>query len=262
MSASVNPVTWLMDWLVSRGLSGLWMAGETVLRTIVFRPLYWSGAPGAVVLWSSRLAEGALGAGLVVAALSLVWDPLVQVLPRTSGTGVVVRALAAASAMSALPAVTSGLLQLNQEVTASILAHATAPGLVTWSGSLLALSPLLFLAIALLLAGVLVGLSLLYVLRAMNIFWLCCLLPWFLLGWLASGENERLWRPVRELVVLVFQQAAQALAWWLASALLRSAAAPAGFLVGCGALWFLLRVPGELRRLAGLSASAGGVWRW
>jgi hypothetical protein len=233
---------------------GLVTAGAAAALTeVVFRPLTWTGPAVALLTWSRDLAAGALGGAVTLGALSALWPSLVRYAPAGPWSGLVVRAALAALGMAGLPDFMQILLTANNTVVAALV-RASATRSVDWSGGVLAMSPLLLLALVGVLAGLVVYLSLFYVARAVHVFWLAAVLPWAALGFVATGEASVLARPLRRLTALVLVQAAQAGGWWITLHLVAAVASLGGLLVAAGGLWFLTRIPGEVARLGGEQA--------
>jgi hypothetical protein len=255
-----NPLAWVMAWLARAGLQALWSGGQAILSAVVFQPLAWTQGAEAVVVWSRDLGGAALAGAVIMAGIGLVWEPLWASGPGGPASALVWRSVLVSIALAALPGAVKLGLDVNNLIVATVLPNVMARGLTGWELGPLALSPLLLLGLATLMTVVVLGLGLLYVTRAIHVLWLTCLLPWFLLGWLVSGRSEGIQRAGRELAALIFQQAAQVLAWWLATRLVFAGGGIAAMFVAVGSLWFMLRVPGELRRLVGLSSSGAG-WR-
>jgi len=223
---------------------------EIALAEVVFYPLSWSGPAISLLDWSRDLAVGALAGAVSLAALAAVWPTLLRWAPPGPWSGLLVRAVFGVWVMASAPAVIAALLTLNNRVVGDLVRGPAAMP-VAWSGGALAASPLLLLALIGVLAALVIYLSLLYVVRAVHVYWLAAWLPWAALGFVATGDAGVLWRPCRRLMALVFMQAAQAAGWWLTVRLVVDAASLGGMLVAAGGLWFLTRVPGEVARLGG-----------
>lgn len=102
-----------------------------------------------------------------------------------------------------------------------------------------------------------------YFLRLMQIIVLTVLLPLLALAFMAE-EYSRIWaEALAELVAVVFWQAVQALAFWLFAALLLGPATSAGqgilnALLAAAFLWYILKIPELVRRLAHSALVPGG----
>jgi hypothetical protein len=257
-----NPITLILNWVVGQGLSGLWSGAQLVMNQLVFRAVAWNQTAGTVVDWSRSLALAALSCAIALGALSLVWDPLVGMFPRRDWSALLTRAAVAVVGMSLIPPGVAALLTANNLVTQAILRAAVARWPLHWTAALLALSPLILLAVGGFLVVVILLLGLTYAARAVHVFWIVSLLPWFLVLWVVRGDGTLLGRSVRQLFALVLQQAAQALAWWLTDRALWSAGGLIGVLMALGSLWFLVRVPEELAYLLGARLNRAGGMHW
>ncbi|MDA8199812.1 MAG: hypothetical protein M0Z54_10410 [Thermaerobacter sp.] len=236
-----------LDGLVVGGVTA---GAQAALTQVVFFPLTWTGPAVRLLTWSRDLAGGAMGGALVVAAITAVWPGLMRHAPSGPWSAILVRAALGAVVMGALPSFMTLLLTLNNTVLAALL-QGSAAGAVHWSAGALLLSPLLALGLVGVLAGLVLYLSLWFVVRSVYVYWLAAWLPWAALGFVATGDPAVLWRPFRRLLAMVLVQTAQAAGWWITVRLVMEAASFGGLLVAAGGLWFLTRIPNEVARLGG-----------
>lgn len=256
----MNPVALVLGGLVRATLTLILQGTDLALSEVVFRPLTWAPEAAMLLNWSRNLAWTAVGGAIIVASLGTVWPILVNYRPRGSWGAILVRAVAAALIVDLVPWSLKTLLQVNNGILQSFAKPTFS--ISGWNVGLLAASPLLMLGLVAVLAMMVLYLSVMYVLRAVQLFWTAALIPWFAVGWLATGRDDRLADHLREVLVLIFMQAGQAMAWWLTVHLLAQAQNLGALLVACGGLWFMTRIPHELRRIAGLGPSIRGPLPW
>lgn len=251
----INPVAGVVIAGVETVFGSLIQAANTALVALVLEPLQLSPTIMPVLWWSRDLAAGTWGAALVLAAFGAMWPSLVHFQGRGPWTGLLVRAAAAALLTTTVPWLVETLLQIN---AALVLLLRPQQNLTPhWSGAEAAMSPLLGLLLLAVMLALALYLGLLYGLRAIQIWWLAALLPWFSVAWMVGGNDTRFAEQFRELVLLVFMQAAQALVWWLTVRILVASSNAATLLIVAGGLWLMARMPQEIRRLVG----AGKVGR-
>jgi hypothetical protein len=237
--------------LVQLALDFLLQAARVGLDAVVFRPLPWPGAADALFAWSRTLAFAGLAIALVSGALAQLWPAVADARASRAWSGLFVRAGAGVVLVAGLPDAVRVLLDLNNRAVAALAAGGFTPD--AWSPGILAGAPLLILGLVAGLTALVGYLTLLYAVRAVRLYWSTALLPWFVLHWLATGNGRRLADALKELLVLIFSQTAQAMGWWLTVRLLGEVKDIGSLLLAAGGLWFMAQVPSTLRHLAGLT---------
>ncbi|MBX5467755.1 MAG: hypothetical protein K6U14_09745 [Firmicutes bacterium] len=243
----------LAQWLVGQA----WTASASVLQAAVFSALRWSDATTALVDLSRQLFWSSLAVFLGWALLGSMgpWTAIKhgpspgQVLVRTVGAGLV--------AVAAAP-VTQWMLALNNAVVAAVVGSAGSwpAGQAVSLGTLLA-APLLAMTLVLLGFGLSLYLGLFYAWRALEVAVLTAVLPWLALYGLGGGDDGAFRRGAADLVAAVFIQSLHAGAFWLAARLIAQGGSLGSELEAVGVLWFMTRLPGQLRRWLGQGRGAG-----
>jgi hypothetical protein len=237
--------------LVRLALGWLLEAARVGLDAVVFRPLTWPRLADTLFQWSRTLAMAGLAASLIGGAIVSLWPPLLGHRAAGSWTAVLVRATVGTLVMATAPAAVRFLLDLNNRAVVTLTS--ANPPLAAWSPGILSGAPLLLLGLVAGLAILIGYLSLLYAVRAVRLFWVTALIPWFVLEWLVTGDGHRLGDVAKEVLVLIFSQTAQAMGWWLTARLLAEAKDIGGLVWAAGGLWFMAWVPSTLRQLIGLA---------
>jgi hypothetical protein len=256
-----TPLDKTLQWLAVHVVIDMLQLTAVGLRQVVFRPLTWAPAAVALWNWSRDLALASLGLVLIGGVWRSLWAAVARG-PGESPVGLtVLRGIVAALFIALVPTGIRWLLAWNNTVVGLFLQSRTLV-FPPWDPGLLAASPFLVLALAMVLTGLLVYLSIAYVVRWVHIGWLAAWLPWLAVGWIASGNDRRVSQGIRDLVALCLTQATQAGAWWLAERYLSGAGTLSGMLVGVGGLWFVAEVPGEVRRLLGAGETVRRALPW
>lgn len=254
----INPVAGVVIAGIEQAFGLLIESANAALVSLVLEPLKISPSIMPVLWWSRDLAVGTWGGALVLAAFGAMWPALVHFQNRGPWSSLLIRAGATALLTSIVPWLVATLLQLNAAV---VLLLRPGQNLIPhWGGAEAAMSPLLGLLLLAVTLALALYLGILYGLRAIQIWWLAALLPWLAVAWMVGGNDARFGEQFRELILLVFMQAAQALVWWLTVRILVASSRPSTLLIVAGGLWLMARMPQELRRLVGAGKVGRLAW--
>lgn len=241
-------------WYQVANMAGTWMAH------MVFRPLSWPPAVIQLYVWSRDLAWSLVGIVMVLAVIRSMWPELSFRGSRLS-IPLFLERLAAASLMglAGVWAVSAGLV-VNNNMVASLLSGnpvfhpAAAPSGV--------LSPLVVLVVSLAMLALMLYLALFYAVRAIELYVLTAAIPWFALWWAVRDDDVVLSTLGKELAVVIFVQTVHAGAFWLALHLFSlSNSGAAGVFMELALLWYMTKLPGQLRRLTGSTGGVIRLWR-
>lgn len=233
---------------------------QMVFAGTIFKPFVLTPAAVQLFDFSRNLALGASSLFLLWAILQMMWPELSPGTFLSSPTVVVHRALTQALwTLAAVPAVQM-LIALNNAVVAAFdsvaipadFAEGSALGMLTDPVAVTIM--LLAIFILTLLLGVF------YTVRNLEIVVLMALIPWFALIWMAHVGDATLRKLVKELVVAIFVQSVHALVFYL---FLRVMATQSGTVAGqmmiVALLWYMLKIPQQLRRIVGAVGPGGLV---
>lgn len=220
-----------------------------LLRRLVFRPLVMSSSVGAFYRESQHLAWITMALFLAFGLLRTMWPAWSLGQGHLTAVQTVERMVTAGLISVVGFWCVKELVLFNNALVQTLVGSARL-----WPGASSndALSPLLALLVTLFILILSLYLGLFYAIRAIEIYLLAALIPWFAMGW-AVGSHEGLLNSLfRELVVVIFVQSAHAGAYWLFTHLLVTAwSSPMASLEACGVLWYMTRLPEQLRRLLG-----------
>lgn len=244
----------IAHWLIQTTVG----AGLGAFKIVLFAPLHWGAAGTGLVALSRRLATAVLVGCLGWGILARMWPGLTRSaaehplqLVERAVTGMFLSWLT-------VPLVRFLLAVNNAVVSATGVgnAHLVPPH----DAASPLLGPLLAALVAAASALLTVYLGVFYALRAVEIVVLAGILPWFVCWWALSADGGPLGRLSRELVVAVFIQSAHAAVFWLYLHLVLEPGL-AGF-EAIGMLYYMTRMPGQVRRLLGVGGGTRGVWGW
>ena len=256
----LDPVAGLIDvasswlWTQVTGLADHWAS------QMVFRPLGWPTAVSGLYAVSRDAAWSLIGLVASLAAIRSMAPSLA--LP---GAGIPIALLLERLVAAALMGL-AGLwtvqtaLALNNAIVHAILGSAAL-----WrpkAGPAGVLSPLIVLLLGAAMLTLMLYLVLFYAIRAIEIFVLSAAIPWFALWWATRQDDAPVSTLTRELGAAIFVQSFQAGAFWLVARLGASSSwgSMGGFLE-VAMMWYMTRIPGQLRRLIGAPAVSGRLWR-
>ncbi len=235
-------------------LIGAWMA------QLVFRPLAWPSLVLQFYAISRDLAWSLVGILMVIAILRSVWPQFSWVGSRFSVPFFLER-LVAAGFMGLIGAwAVSAALHINNAVVESL-----TQGAASWQPTAApqgVLSPVVVLLVSGAMLLLILYLALFYAVRAIELYLLTAAIPWFVLWWASRDDDVVLSTLGKELGVVIFIQSFHAGAFWLTTRLLtQSQLGITGFFMELALLWYMTKLPGQLRRLVGNSAGVIRLWR-
>ncbi len=232
---------------------------QTVFVHTIFSPFQLPGAAVQVFSFSRNLAVAASALFFVWAVVQVQWPELRAGSFISSPAVTVHRALSQALwAVAAVPLVQM-LLSLNNAVVSAFEVQAV-PAAGTGTPLGLLTDPIVDLAVmaaVLLLTGIL---GIYYGVRTLEIVVLMALIPWFGLVWMAHPGNTALQKLVKELIVAIFIQSLHAMMFYFFLHLVQEQGGTvSGQLEEIGLLWYMLKLPQQLRRIVGATGPGGPV---
>ncbi len=258
---SLNPLVWSLDKVSQWVDQGLGQISRRLFQQIVFVPIPWGRV--ATHLYRSNL-------GLSIGALTLVftWTVLRTMWPAGGMLGhqpyatSLQRTVTAALIALAGEPVVHGLLTLNDALVASFLRSNTTATVVGSTRIELSVNPLLALVLGALVLALLIYLGLFYALRTVEIYVLTGLIPWFAVLWSGGSDESWLTNISKELAVAIFVQSVHAMVFWLFLHLVTHTTTVADEFLEAGVLWYMTKVPGQLRRLLGAQSNPTRLLSW
>ncbi len=257
---SLNPVVWGINTLSRWAWQQVVVVSGRGFQRWILAPLPWPRPVMTLYADSRDLAWTLAGTATLLVVVRSMW-PSLTAKGRVLAIPVYMERLVTAALISAGGAwAVQMLAALNSAVVSGLLS-----GLAHWqiSGAPTGiLSPLLVLASALAMLALMLYLGVFYAIRAVEIYVLTAAVPWFALWWAMREDSPVLAALSRELAAVVFVQAFQAGAFWLAVQLLSAAGGHlADFFLELALLWYMAKLPGQVRRLMGSRMGAGYAWR-
>lgn len=255
----LDPVVALVDsassWLWSQvsELSTHWAS------QMVFKPLAWPAAVSGLYRLSRDAAWSMMAVVAAVAGLRAIAPTLA--LPGNSvPIPLLLERLTAAALMGMAGLWTvEAALSLNNVIVGAVLGSSRAWGINTAPSGVL--SPLVVLLLGASLLVLMLYLTLFYAIRAIEIFVLSAAIPWFVLWWATRQDDAPVATITRELGAAIFVQSFQAGAFWLVTRLGSSSWGSMGGFLEVALMWYMTRMPGQLRRLVGAPTVSGRLWR-
>lgn len=257
----VDPLTTLVGHLSQ----WLWAQVGKLTRgwasSLVFKPLAWSSGVNGLYTLSRDLAWSLTG---IVAAAAGVRGiaPALSLPGARLPMPVLLERLFAAALMGLVGLWTvRAVLSINNSVVAAVLAQ-SRPWDPSQAQVLGVLSPVVVLLLGMALVVLMLYLEIFYAVRAIEIFVLTAAIPWFALWWATREDDGPLSVLFRELGAIIFVQSFQAGAFWLVGRLLGGSSwGTLGGFLEVALMWYMTRMPGQLRRLVGIPPVAGRLWR-
>lgn len=230
------------------------------MTSLVFHTLNWPAPVVQLYAMSRDLAWSVVGLVAASVALRSMWPALAWPGARMPLPLFLERITAAAlMGLAGLWGIQAALA-INNAVVSSILS-----GVEGWTPPAISqgvLSPLLVLAAGAATLVLMMYLALFYAMRAIELFVLTAAIPWFALWWATRDDDAVLSNLGRELAVVIFVQSFHAGAYWLAMRMLsRGGWGMLGSFMDVALLWYMTRIPGQMRRLAGAPVISGRLWR-
>jgi hypothetical protein len=257
---TLNPVVWGVNALSRWAWHQVLQVSGHGFQRWIFAPLSWPQPVLALYADSRDLAWALAGTATLLVILRSMW-PSLSAHGRILTLPVYVERLVTAALLSAGGAwAVEMLAAINKAVVSELLPSAVHWQLTAAPTGLL--SPLLVLASALAMLALMLYLGIFYAIRAVEIYVLTAALPWFALWWAMHEDSPALSTLGRELAAVIFVQAFQAGAFWLAIQLFTTTGdALVDFFLELALLWYMTKIPGQLRRLMGSRLGAGSAWR-
>lgn len=258
----VDPVVGLVDslsnwaWHQAARLAGTWMSA------VVFRPLTWQGPVGQLYALSRDLAWTGVGLIIVGVALRSLWPQFTWMGNRGfESIPFFLERLVAAGLMGLAGVwVVRGALAVNNGVVGALMSSAVGWNPQAVPGGVL--SPLVVLVVSVAMLVLLLYLAVFYAVRAIELFILTAAIPWFALWWATRTDDAVLSALAREFAVVIFVQSFQAGAFWLAIRVMSQGHwGFMGIFLELALLWYMTKLPGQLRRLVGTGPGVTPLWR-
>jgi hypothetical protein len=228
-----------------------------LLRRFVLYPLGWPAVVSRFYQMSQALAGTVAVALVLISLLRIMWPEVTLHGMRWSTRAFLERLVTAALLSIASPWLVQVLLRVNNALVQQLLVPSAISGLRAPEG---VLSPLVVGFASLALLVLILYLAVFYAVRAIEIYLLTAAIPWLLLWWATQGDDVILGRVVKEFIVVIFVQSMHAAALWLAFHLL-GALAWQGVFLELALLWWMTKLPGELRHLMGALPGVSALWR-
>ena len=151
-------------------------------------------------------------------------------------------------------------LTINNAIVGQLIQNSTGWTPTQASGGVL--SPVVVLIVSLGMLLLLLYLALFYAIRAIELFILTAAIPWFLLWWATKDDDAVLSNLAREIGVVIFIQSFHAAAFWLAVRMMSQGHwGLTSFFLELALLWYMTKLPSQLRRLVGLGLGGNRLWR-
>ncbi|AUW94038.1 MAG: hypothetical protein OWR62_06190 [Sulfobacillus thermotolerans] len=249
----------VLSWVAKTLDSTLIQVSHVVFMHVVFRPFQLSSTAMQVYGVSRSLAISASAAFLMWAIIQVQW-PELRVGPWMSTPVITVhRAVTQALwAITAIPVVRL-LLNLNNAVVRALDTPATSMGSPSFGSLGVVTDPVAAVLIFLAVLVLMVLLGVYYGVRSVEIVVLMALIPWFALVWMAHPGSLVLQKLTKELIVAIFIQSLHALMFYFFLHVTQGAGSTVpGQLAEIGILWYMLKLPQQLRRMVG-AVGPGGV---
>lgn len=256
----VDPVVTVIDaasswaWHEVSDLADVWMS------RLIFHPLHWY-APVIELYGVSRdLAWSLTGLLVIVVALRSMWPQLIWFRSRLSVPLFLERLVVATLLAWSGIWIVKASLTINNAIVGWLIQNSTRWNPTQASGGVL--SPVVVLIVSLGMLLLLLYLALFYAIRAIELFILTAAIPWFLLWWATKDDDMVLSNLAREIGVVIFIQSFHAAAFWLAVRMMSQG--HWGFMrsfLELALLWYMSKLPTQLRRLVGLGQGGNRLWR-
>lgn len=257
---AVDPVLALVNalanwmWHQVGALATIWLA------KMVFRPIAWQRPVLQLYAMSRDLAWSMVGLVVILIALKSLWPQLQVPMGRLAVPFFLERLMTAGLIGWAGVWLVQAGLEINNALVSVIVANA---GQWTWHpvvGGVL--SPVVVLLVMMAILVLLLYLAVFYAMRAIELFLLAAAIPWFALWWAIREDDRILSSLSREIGAVTFIQSFHAAAFWLALRLMSDGNWGAtGLFIELALLWYMARLPGQLRRLMGAGMGGTRFWR-
>jgi hypothetical protein len=260
VSLHVDPIVVVIDavsdwaWHQVLDLSRTWM------ERFVFHPLLWPRVVTQLYDVSRDLSWSLVGIIVIFVALRSFWPQFTWPQSRLAVPAFLERLVVAALIDLAGSGVVESALKINNALVSALLGTGVAwTPMGVPSG---ALSPLAVLIASLAMAALMLYLALFYAVRTIEVYLLTAAIPWFALWWATRDDDEVLSNLSRELAVVIFVQTVHAGAFWLALRLMSATSlGVTGFFLELAVLWYMTRIPAQLRRMLGAGTGVTQLWR-
>jgi hypothetical protein len=231
-----------------------------VFADTIFKPLILGPAALQLFNFSRNLALAASTMFLLWAVLQMIWPELTPGSFLSSPGVLVHRALTQAIwTIAAVPAARI-LIALNNAIVAAFDTAAVPTAFTSETALGMLTDPV---AVTVVLFAILILIMLLgiyYTVRSLEIVVLVALIPWFALIWMAHVGDTTLKKLVKELAVAIFVQSVHAGVFYVfMRVLIDQSGSIAGQLMAVALLWYMLKIPQQLRRIVGAVGPGGLV---
>lgn len=256
----IDPVVAIVNALANWAWHQVAALADVLIIRLVFQPIQWESPVLQLYGLSRDLAWSLAGLLIVAAAIKSMWPQFSWPHNRWSISFFLERVVAAGLMGMAGVWVVQALLQVNNAVVAALLANATHWNPLPPSGGVL--SPVVVLVVSLAMLLLILYLALFYAVRVIELFLLTAAIPWFALWWATRDDDVALSNLGREMGVVIFIQSFHAGAFWLAVRLMsQDHWGVTGFFLELALLWYMTKLPSQLRRLVGASPGGTRLWR-
>ncbi len=258
---SLNPLVWSLDKVSQWVDQGLAQISRHLFQQMVFMPIQWNRVATHLYRSNLGLSLGALTLVFTWTVLRTMW-PAGGMLAHHQPSAALQRTVTAAIiALAASPGV-HGLLRINDALVRVFLRPITFASVTGSTRFELSVNPLLALVLGALVLTLLIYLGLFYALRTVEIYVLTGLVPWFAVLWSGGSDDSWLTNIGKELVVAIFVQSVHAMVFWIFLHLVTHTTTVAEEFLEAGVLWYMTKVPGQLRRLLGAQSNPMRLLSW
>ncbi len=249
----LNPLHSVLSWLGAGLNEALIGFSKEILKHTVFYPFQLPSQAYLLFDFSRNLAIAATTVFFIIAVIQAQLPEL-----NVQGWGfspihILHRALIQVIwALFSLPLV-QGLLLFNNQVVAALLT--TSPQIFHFASHLALLTdPITDIVLTVTIVVLVAILGVYYVVRDVEIVVLLSLIPWFALFWMTQSQRSpALLRILKELLIAIFIQSVQAMAFYLFIHMLgnQDSGSIMSQIEEIGLLYYLVKLPGQLRRIVG-----------
>ncbi len=258
---SLNPLVWSLDKVSQWVDQGLAQVSQRLFQQIVFVPVQWNVVATHLYRSNLVLSMGALTLVFTWTVLRMMW-PTGPLLGHPARSAPLQRTVSAAIvAIGASPAV-HGLLTINDALVRVFVDRVGSASVVGSTHFELSVNPLLALVLGALVLALLIYLGLFYALRTVEIYVLTGLIPWFAVLWSGGADDTWLSNIGKELMVAIFVQSVHAMVFWIFLHLVTHTTTLADEFLQAGVLWYMTKIPGQLRRLVGAQSNPARLLAW
>lgn len=258
----MNPVIRMANWVALWIWKGMIIFSQTIMTHTIFHPLVWSPEATQLYDMSRAMALGLTSLVMVWEILRTLWPGVVAGEHSQNPIDVIIRAVAAALWAGFSLGGIQWALSLNDAIVKSFN---VLP--ISWHSSaqiVNVLTPIIAVIMAFWFIYLWIWLALYYAVRGIEIFLLTALVPWLAVVSIAHSQRGLLRNVLRELSIAVFIQSVHAAVFMLFMHLVsHGSGSVSGIFLEAGVLWYMTKVPEQLRRIIGLGGGGGmRLWKW